>query len=137
MINNITNIVDNEELCTKCIGLSNGRQQANEDIKEYYLMNEKKKKKEKLINNLIEINKMKHENEFLEDIIINNNDDYNKRIVNCKNKYACLKLLMNHLNNVSKDVNNTNRMIEELKIEKMMLMEEMLNIKNTLDNLRM
>ena len=60
-----------------------------------------------------------------------------KIIVNCKNKYTCLKLLMNHLNNVSKDVNNTNRMIEELKIEKMMLMEEMLNIKNTLDNLRM
>ena len=137
MINDITDIVDNEALCTKYNGLSNGRQQANEDIEEYYLLNQKRQKEENLINKFIEINKMKNENEFLEDIIINNNDDYNKIIVNCKNKYACLKSLMKHLNNVSADINNNNRMMQELKIEKMMLMEEMLNIKNTLDNLRM
>ena len=137
MINNITDIVDSEVLCTKHNDLSNGRQQANEDIREYYLLNEKKKKEEKLINNLIQINKMKNENEFLEDIIINNNDVYNEIIVNYKNKHASLNLLMNHLNKLSNDVNITNRMLQELRIEKMMLLEKILDIKNTLDNLRM
>ena len=137
MINNITDIVDSEVLCTKHNDLSNGRQQANEDIREYYLLNEKKKKEEKLINNLIQINKMKNENEFLEDIIINNNVDYNEIIVNYKNKHASLNLLMNHLNKLSNDVNISNRMLQELRIEKMMLLEKLLDIKNTLDNLRM
>ena len=137
MIDDITNIVDNEVLCTKHNDLSNGRQQANEDIREYYLLNEKKKKEEKLINNLIQINKMKNENEFLEDIIINNNDVYNEIIVNYKNKHASLNLLMNHLNKLSNDVNISNRMLQELRIEKMMLLEKLLDIKNTLDYLRM
>ena len=86
MINNLTNVVDNELLCKINNESSNGKELANKDIKEYYLLNEKKNKEEKLINNLIKINKMKNVNEFLEDIILNNITDYNKIIKKCKKK---------------------------------------------------
>ena len=137
MINNITNVVDNELLCRINNELSNGKEQANKDIKEYYLLNEKKNKEEKLINNLIKINKMKNENEFLEDIILNNVTDYNKIIGICKKKDKCMNLLMKHLNQLSKQVNISNGMLQELQIERITLMEKILDNRNTLDNLRM
>ena len=137
MINNITNVVDNELLCRINNELSNGKEQANKDIKEYYLLNEKKNKEDKLINNLIKINKMKNENEFLEDIILNNVTDYNKIIEKCKKKDKCMNLLMKHLNQLSKQVNISNEMLQELQIEQFILMEKILDNRNTLDNLRM
>ena len=137
MINNITNVVDNELLCKINNELSNGKELATKDIKEYYLLNEKKNKEEKLINNLIKINKMKNENEFLEDIILNNITDYNKIIKKCKKKDKCMNLLMKHLNKLSKQVNISNEMLQELQIEKIILMEKILDNRNTLDNLRM
>ena len=137
MINNITNVVDNELLCKINNELSNGKEQANKDIKEYYLLNEKKNKEKKLINNLIKINKMKNENEFLEDIILNNVTDYNKIIEKYKKKDKCMNLLMKHLNQLSKQVNISNEMLQELQIEQFILMEKILDNRNTLDNLRM
>ena len=65
------------------------------------------------------------------------NDVYNEIIGNYKNKHTSLNLLMKHLNILSNDVNISNRMLQELRIEKMMLLEKLLDIKNTLDNLRM
>ena len=44
---------------------------------------------------------------------------------------------MKHVNQLSKQVNISNEMLQELQIEKIILMEKILDNRNTLDNLRM
>ena len=44
---------------------------------------------------------------------------------------------MKHLNQLSKQVNISNEMLQELQIEQFILMEKILDNRNTLDNLRM
>ena len=48
-----------------------------------------------------------------------------------------MNLLMKHLNQLSKQVNISNEMLQELQIEQFILMEKILDNRNTLDNLRM
>ena len=112
-----------------------GTEVAENDIEELFLNNEKKRKNKILIDKLIQINKMKRVNEYLEDVIKDYQNEYDTLINNYKNKYKCLNVLIKHLNKLEKNKNITKSLKKELKEEKEILMSDLLDVKNILEQL--
>lgn len=112
-----------------------GTKVAENDIEELFLNNEKKEKNKMLINKLIQINKMKKINEYLEDVVKYYQNEYDILINNYKNKYNCLNVLLKHLNKLEKNKKITKSLKKELKEEKKILIGEIIDVKNILDQL--
>ena len=131
---NISNISEKYSL-TNQENKSFGTKVAENDIEELFLNNEKKEKNKMLINKLIQINKMKKINEYLEDVVKYYQNEYDILINNYKNKYNCLNVLLKHLNKLEKNKKITKSLKKELKEEKKILMGEIIDVKNILDQL--
>lgn len=131
---NISNISEKYSL-TNQENKSFGTKVAENDIEELFLNNEKKEKNKMLINKLIQINKMKKINEYLEDVVKYYQNEYDILINNYKNKYNCLNVLLKHLNKLEKNKKITKSLKKELKEEKKILIGEIIDVKNILDQL--
>ena len=131
---NISNISEKYSL-TNQENKSFGTEVAENDIEELFLNNEKKEKNKMLINKLIQINKMKKINEYLEDVVKYYQNEYDILINNYKNKYNCLNVLLKHLNKLEKNKKITKSIKKELKEEKKILIGEIIDVKNILDQL--
>ena len=130
-----TSSVSEKYVLTNQHNKSFGTEVAENDIEELFLNNEKKRKNKILIDKLIQINKMKRVNEYLEDVVKDYQNEYDIIINNYKNKYKCLNILVKHYNKLEKNKNITKSLKKELKEEKENLMSELLEIENILEQL--